>query len=110
MAPARPIHTADDVAHAPPAPPPLTYSCADCARRLGKAVDTFRRNLEAYYAAGMPRPLPGPGQRRWERGLWDAWRRGYLGLVQPANDAEAIDDHRLRMAAAYGPVERLTGT
>lgn len=82
------------------------YTCADIAAMRGVTADHFRRHIADYFTAGLPAPLPGPGQRRWDRAQVDAWRNGRT-LPQPANDAVELeartdDDHRARLHASYG--------
>ena len=86
---------------------PETYSCGDCANKLGKSAEWFRKNLEQLYARGMPQPIDQPGHRRWETIGWDAWRLGFNGPKDAANDAApaepvTVEGHRERLHRAYG--------
>lgn len=102
--------------HTAPAPAPLrarprdtgnTLGCGECASELGKSAEWFRENLEALYGRGMPRPIDQPGHRRWDMAEWLAWRRGFKGPKDAANDHAAQaqpftdDEHRERLRRAY---------
>lgn len=87
----------------------FTYSCAECAQRLGKNTVWFREHLaELMESRGMPPPLDVPGQRRWDIPTFDAWRDGFKGPKDAANDTVAeheplsIEDHQHRLRLAYG--------
>lgn len=85
-----------------------TLSCGECAHKLGKSTQWFREHLGPLYDRGMPRPIDQPGQRRFDRSQWLAWRRGFKGPKDAANDIDApadpvtLDEHRVRLRNAYG--------
>ena len=86
---------------------PETYTCGICANELGKSAEWFRDNLEQLYARGMPRPIDQPGHRRWDAAAWRAWRLGFKGPKDAANDVApadpvTINDHREILRRAYG--------
>lgn len=52
---------------------PAVYAIRDLAGLFGEHPKTTRRKLPALYRAGFPKPLPGPGHRKWAAGPVDRW-------------------------------------
>ncbi len=83
------------------------YSSGDIANKLGKSADWFYHHRPVLEGMGMPAPLPGPGQRRWDCDAIDLWLRGRGKGGFPANDvaapppADTIEEHQRELAAAY---------
>lgn len=86
-------------------------TAADIAARLGVAPEWLRRRLGRLYRAGLPRPLPLPGVKRWDPAALDLWLDRFLApsaggtpsrpavLHQPANDVGEEDPEAARWAA-----------
>jgi predicted DNA-binding transcriptional regulator AlpA len=66
------------------------FTLHELAEALGHSVDWIyrRRNLEALYGQGMPRPIAQSGHPRWERSGMEAWllRHHPKAMAEAAND------------------------
>jgi predicted DNA-binding transcriptional regulator AlpA len=88
-----------------------SYSSSQVASILGISLDTFYRTREwRHEHERLPRPISERGKLRFERTGIDAWfkRHHPLHPSAPANDLIALpdpvtdDEHRARLASAYG--------
>jgi predicted DNA-binding transcriptional regulator AlpA len=88
-----------------------SYSSSQVASILGISLDTFYRTREwRHEHERLPRPISERGKLRFERTGTDAWfkRHHPLHPSAPANDLIALpdpvtdDEHRARLASAYG--------
>lgn len=90
----------------------------EVASRIGVSLDCFYKNRERYRMIdGMPAPISGHGRMAWERTGMEAWltRHHPMRPPMPANDpvrppdAATDDEHRLRLARAYAPIQPASG-
>lgn len=68
--------------------PAATYDARDMAKLLRIKERTFRARAGAYIAAGMPKPLPLPGIRRWSAAAVRAWLKSNGGQSEPTITTE----------------------
>lgn len=90
-----------------------TYTCAECAERLGEKIHTFYRYRKFRHAKeGMPDPISSFGTPKWDKATFDAWAERHHPLKPKlaANDqapryvsaAASDDEHRAHLHEHYG--------